>query len=75
MGSASLSHVWKVIVKEELVRKYLLIIVDTSVKCVVFFIYCLLVLRNFVRDLALRILGRLYGFLPSTWLFSGFFLV
>lgn len=74
-GSASCSHVWNVIVEEELVRKYLLIIVDTSLKCVVFLADCLIFLGSFVLDLTLRFLGGLDGLLPSTCLFLGFFLV
>lgn len=73
--NASCSHVWNVIVEEELVRKYLLIIVDTSLKCVVFLANRLIFLGNFVLDLALRFLGGLDGLLLSTCLFLGFFLV
>ena len=74
-GSASSSHVWNVIVEEELVRKYVLIVVNTSLKIVVFLTNYLLFLGNFVLDLVLRFLGGLDRLLPSTCLFLGFFLV
>ena len=73
-GSVSTSHVWDVVVEEELIRNYLLVIVNISPKCVVLFTNRLLIAILLVLGLALRFLGGLDGLLPSTGLFLRFFL-